>query len=195
MPASRHVRSPPCRGGDPRCPKFGVIGALVIVVGSLLSANFRLLSANRADRRFGRVGLTSHNGKDAFDSVGPLLLIGWAEVGPGLLQAIAAVGSQPCAPSGSSVPGGGHATATAGTFDGDGTPETTAARATTRIRPVTVGHGTIAANTALPIAARHDSAMRRTPCGKRGCYGADSVLRRLTRPPPAGCNGRVTGDW
>lgn len=30
-------------------------------------------------------------GKAAFDSVGPLLLIGWAEVGPGLLQAIGAV--------------------------------------------------------------------------------------------------------
>jgi hypothetical protein len=29
-------------------------------------------------------------GKAAFDSVGPLLLIGWAEVGPGFLQAISA---------------------------------------------------------------------------------------------------------
>jgi hypothetical protein len=27
-------------------------------------------------------------GKAAFDAVGPLLLIGWAEVGPGFLQAI-----------------------------------------------------------------------------------------------------------
>ncbi|USX56464.1 hypothetical protein [Lentzea sp. HUAS12] len=32
-------------------------------------------------------------GKAAFDAVGPLLLIGWAEVGPGLLHAIAAVKS------------------------------------------------------------------------------------------------------
>jgi hypothetical protein len=32
-------------------------------------------------------------GRAAFDSVGPLLLIGWAEVGPGLLQAISATGS------------------------------------------------------------------------------------------------------
>lgn len=32
--------------------------------------------------------LTGHTGKAAFDAVGPLLLIGWAEVGPGLLQAI-----------------------------------------------------------------------------------------------------------
>ncbi len=30
-------------------------------------------------------------GKAAFDSVGPLLLIGWAETGPGLLQALTAV--------------------------------------------------------------------------------------------------------
>jgi hypothetical protein len=30
-------------------------------------------------------------GKAAFDAVGPLLLIGWAEVGPGLLQAISGV--------------------------------------------------------------------------------------------------------
>jgi hypothetical protein len=32
-------------------------------------------------------------GKAAFDAVGPLLLIGWAEVGPGLLQAISTTGS------------------------------------------------------------------------------------------------------
>lgn len=32
--------------------------------------------------------LAGQNGKAAFDAVGPLLLIGWAEVGPGLLQAI-----------------------------------------------------------------------------------------------------------
>lgn len=31
-------------------------------------------------------------GKAAFDAVGPLLLIGWAEVGPGLLQAISSTG-------------------------------------------------------------------------------------------------------
>ena len=35
--------------------------------------------------------LTSAYGKAAFDAVGPLLLIGWAEVGPGLLQAINAI--------------------------------------------------------------------------------------------------------
>ncbi|MGH3702642.1 MAG: hypothetical protein ACRDQY_24995 [Pseudonocardiaceae bacterium] len=33
-------------------------------------------------------------GKAAFDSVGPLLLIGWAEVGPGLLQAIGTISRQ-----------------------------------------------------------------------------------------------------
>lgn len=33
-------------------------------------------------------------GKAAFDAVGPLLLIGWAEVGPGLLHAIGVVGDR-----------------------------------------------------------------------------------------------------
>lgn len=32
-------------------------------------------------------------GRAAFDAVGPMLLIGWAEVGPGLLQAISSTGS------------------------------------------------------------------------------------------------------
>jgi hypothetical protein len=32
--------------------------------------------------------VAGHLGKAAFDAVGPLLLIGWSEVGPGLLQAI-----------------------------------------------------------------------------------------------------------
>ncbi|MDH6213143.1 SpdA protein [Streptomyces pseudovenezuelae] len=35
--------------------------------------------------------LSGQPGKAAFDAVGPLLLIGWAEVGPGLLQAMNAV--------------------------------------------------------------------------------------------------------
>ncbi|MBB5891867.1 hypothetical protein BJ998_003063 [Kutzneria kofuensis] len=36
-------------------------------------------------------------GKAAFDAVGPLLLIGWSEVGPGLLQAIGATSRTPVA--------------------------------------------------------------------------------------------------
>jgi hypothetical protein len=36
-------------------------------------------------------------GKAAFDAVGPLLLIGWSEVGPGLLQAIGATSRAPVA--------------------------------------------------------------------------------------------------
>jgi hypothetical protein len=36
--------------------------------------------------------LAGEYGKAAFDAVGPLLLIGWAEVGPGLLQAISSTG-------------------------------------------------------------------------------------------------------
>ncbi len=35
--------------------------------------------------------ITGQLGKAAFDAVGPLLLIGWAEVGPGLLQSISGV--------------------------------------------------------------------------------------------------------
>lgn len=38
--------------------------------------------------------LSGDYGKAAFDAVGPVLLIGWAEVGPGMLQAIAQVGQQ-----------------------------------------------------------------------------------------------------
>ncbi|WP_413804438.1 SpdA protein [Streptomyces sp. OE57] len=38
--------------------------------------------------------LAGQNGKVAFDAVGPLLLIGWAEVGPGLLQAIGGAASE-----------------------------------------------------------------------------------------------------
>jgi hypothetical protein len=44
-------------------------------------------------------------GKAAFDAVGPLLLIGWSEVGPGLLQAMQAVGAS--APSVSNPPRAG----------------------------------------------------------------------------------------
>jgi hypothetical protein len=47
------------------------------------------------------------HGKAAFDSVGPLLLIGWAEVGPGLLQAIAATRRQPSAENDSQPAGVG----------------------------------------------------------------------------------------
>jgi hypothetical protein len=39
--------------------------------------------------------VTGAYGKAAFDAVGPLLLIGWAGVGPGLLQAISTISSQP----------------------------------------------------------------------------------------------------
>jgi hypothetical protein len=39
--------------------------------------------------------VTGAYGKAAFDAVGPLLLIGWAEVGPGLLQAISTISDWP----------------------------------------------------------------------------------------------------
>ncbi|ONI88203.1 hypothetical protein ALI144C_07060 [Actinosynnema sp. ALI-1.44] len=38
--------------------------------------------------------ISGHIGRALFDAVGPLLLIGWAEVGPGLLQAIHATSDQ-----------------------------------------------------------------------------------------------------
>ncbi|MDX8034033.1 hypothetical protein SK803_27765 [Lentzea sp. BCCO 10_0856] len=36
--------------------------------------------------------LSDDYGKAAFDAVGPVLLIGWAEVGPGMLQSISQAG-------------------------------------------------------------------------------------------------------
>ncbi|MFD8387533.1 SpdA protein [Streptomyces sp. NPDC059679] len=38
--------------------------------------------------------IAAHLGKAAFDAVGPVLLIGWAEVGPGLLHALATTNRQ-----------------------------------------------------------------------------------------------------
>ncbi|WP_197710436.1 SpdA protein [Streptomyces malaysiensis] len=52
----------------------------------LLFSSLMTLALNVADPL-----LAGQNGKAAFDAVGPLLLIGWAEVGPGLLQAISAL--------------------------------------------------------------------------------------------------------
>jgi hypothetical protein len=52
----------------------------------LIFASLTTLALNIADPI-----VTGGYGKAAFDAVGPLLLIGWAEVGPGLLQAIASI--------------------------------------------------------------------------------------------------------
>ncbi|MFG1667660.1 SpdA protein [Streptomyces sp. Y7] len=49
----------------------------------LVFSSFMTLALNVAEPV-----LSGQYGKAAFDAVGPLLLIGWAEVGPGLLQAI-----------------------------------------------------------------------------------------------------------
>ncbi|WP_413810533.1 SpdA protein [Streptomyces sp. OE57] len=51
----------------------------------LLFSSLMTLALNVADPL-----IAGHLGKAAFDAVGPLLLIGWADVGPGLLQAIGA---------------------------------------------------------------------------------------------------------
>jgi hypothetical protein len=47
-------------------------------------------------------------GRAAFDAVGPLLLIGWAEVGPGLLQAISSI--RAVADDAPTLPGSGSST-------------------------------------------------------------------------------------
>ncbi|MFC0107839.1 hypothetical protein [Kibdelosporangium aridum] len=54
----------------------------------LIFASVVTLALNVADPL-----VTGEYGKAAFDAVGPLLLIGWAEVGPGFLQAISATTS------------------------------------------------------------------------------------------------------
>ncbi|HWF68271.1 MAG TPA: hypothetical protein VG187_01650 [Mycobacterium sp.] len=56
----------------------------------LIFASLATLALNIADPL-----VTGAYGKAAFDSVGPLLLIGWAEVGPGLLQAISTMTDPP----------------------------------------------------------------------------------------------------
>jgi hypothetical protein len=68
----------------------------------LIFASLATLALNIADPI-----VTVDYGKAAFDSVGPLLLIGWAEVGPGLLQAIAATRRQPSAENDSEPAGVG----------------------------------------------------------------------------------------
>lgn len=56
--------------------------------------------------------IEGHYGKAAFDAVGPLLLIGWAEVGPGLLGAMCARPDAEASPAGRSALGvrDGHPT-------------------------------------------------------------------------------------
>jgi hypothetical protein len=56
----------------------------------LIFASLTTLALNIADPI-----VTGAYGKAAFDAVGPLLLIGWAEVGPGLLQTIASIRRRP----------------------------------------------------------------------------------------------------
>jgi hypothetical protein len=56
----------------------------------LIFASLTTLALNIADPI-----VTGAYGKAAFDAVGPLLLIGWAEVGPGFFQATSALDAQP----------------------------------------------------------------------------------------------------
>ncbi|MGA5509297.1 SpdA protein [Streptomyces umbrinus] len=56
--------------------------------------------------------LAGHHAKAAFDAVGPLLLIGWAEVGPDLLQAITTNGREQQEPKPQPESTGTHAVTT-----------------------------------------------------------------------------------
>jgi hypothetical protein len=71
--------------------------------GLLIFSSLMTLALNVADPL-----IAGHWGRAAFDAVGPLLLIGWSEVGPGLLQALATAGSaptfQPCDAESSRAP-------------------------------------------------------------------------------------------
>ncbi|ABW12444.1 conserved hypothetical protein [Parafrankia sp. EAN1pec] len=60
----------------------------------LVFAGFVTLALNVAEPL-----IEQNYGRAAFDAVGPLLLIGWAEVGPGLLQAMKAIESKTAQPT------------------------------------------------------------------------------------------------
>ncbi|MEX5637815.1 hypothetical protein [Parafrankia sp. FMc2] len=60
----------------------------------LVFAGFVTLALNIAEPL-----IEQNYGRAAFDAVGPLLLIGWAEVGPGLLQAMKAIESKTAQPT------------------------------------------------------------------------------------------------
>jgi len=81
----------------------------------LIFASAATLALNIADPI-----LTGHYGRAAFDAVGPLLLIGWAEVGPGLLQVIDAVGGRLPAEDGGRRPAVATADGAAATGTGRG---------------------------------------------------------------------------
>jgi hypothetical protein len=73
--------------------------------------------------------VTGHYGKAAFDAVGPLLLIGWAEVGPVLLQAIASIRRQPSVVTDSPPADGGAVAAAKDVVLATRRPRNTEARA------------------------------------------------------------------
>jgi hypothetical protein len=76
----------------------------------LVFASLTTLALNIADPI-----VTGAYGKAAFDAVGPLLLIGWADVGPGLLQAIASITRRPSTLTDSGSPSAGDGTRAAAT--------------------------------------------------------------------------------
>jgi hypothetical protein len=103
----------------------------------LIFASLTTLALNVADPL-----VTGHYGKAAFDAVGPLLLIGWAEVGPVLLQAIASIRRQPSVETDSPPADGGTVAAATDVVLATRRPRNTEARAgdeAGRLVPVAAG--------------------------------------------------------
>jgi hypothetical protein len=110
-------------------------------------------------------------GKAAFDAVGPLLLIGWAEVGPGFLRAINTQGGE-AATSEDDHPASVGVTPMTGT--GEAVPVAPPKR-----RPVAKGHGPTTARIPgdLVARARQEDAAHRT--AHQRPISADTLRRRL----------------
>jgi hypothetical protein len=113
----------------------------------LIFASLTTLALNIADPL-----VTSAYGKAAFDAVGPLLLIGWAEVGPGLLQAISTISQPPTETT--------HETATGTCADLDVTTTNTVAAGQSEgpASNTTSGPVAIASDGNLVDRARHEDA-------------------------------------
>jgi hypothetical protein len=110
-------------------------------------------------------------GRAAFDAVGPLLLIGWAEVGPGLLQAINEISAHPHEIA---VTGGGGPTR----VDKDRNPPIVGAKPDERpaIRPAEKDRRAFLPEELLVRARREDAAHR---VAHQRPISADTLRRRM----------------
>lgn len=80
-----------CRPVDPRAPpRQSTVGLVGVAPAQLRPARRLLIFASAVTLALTVADplVTGQYGKAAFDAVGPLLLIGWAEVGPDLLRAL-----------------------------------------------------------------------------------------------------------